>query len=67
MGSSKPNTVESRAVKIAAKIMQAGGMCRYDDVSKCRRVHVTESACDKCIERWLLTKAKKELEADHHY
>lgn len=34
----KTETVEARAVKIAAKIMQADGLCRYDDVDKCRRV-----------------------------
>ena len=28
------DTVEGRAVKIAAKIMQAAGLCRYDDVAK---------------------------------
>ena len=27
------DTVEGRAVKIAAKIMQAAGLCRYDDVA----------------------------------
>lgn len=47
-------TVEARAVKIAAKIMQAAGLCRYDSVSKCRRVYVDESTCDKCIRSWLL-------------
>lgn len=33
----KTETVEVRAVKIAAKIMQADGLCRYDDVDECRR------------------------------
>lgn len=28
------DTVDSRAVKIAAKIMQADGLCRYDSVEK---------------------------------
>lgn len=55
------DTVEGRAVKIAAKIMQAAGLCRYDDVTKCRRIHVDEKTCDECIRRWLLTKARKEL------
>ncbi len=53
-------TIERRAVKIAAKVMQAAGLCRYDDVSKCHRVYVDESTCDACIERWLLAAAKKE-------
>ena len=53
------DTVEGRAVKIAAKIMQAAGLCRYDDVEKCRRIYVDEKTCDECIRRWLLTKARK--------
>ena len=39
------DTVESRAVKIAAKIMQAAGLCRYDSISKCRRTHAVNSIC----------------------
>lgn len=58
------DTVEGRAVKIAAKIMQAAGLCRYDDVAKCRRICVDEKTCDECIRRWLLTKARKELEKE---
>ncbi len=58
----KPETVEARAVHIAAVIMQADGLCRYDDVDKCRRVWPPKSSdCVACIERWLLTKARKEL------
>lgn len=56
-------TTEARAVKIAAKIMQAAGLCRYDSATKCRRVYVDESTCDKCIAAWLLAKARKELKA----
>lgn len=55
------DTVEGRAVKIAAKIMQAAGLCRYDDVAKCHRIYVDEKTCDECIRRWLLSKARKEL------
>lgn len=60
-------TVESRAVTIAAKVMQAAGLCRYDTPEKCRRVYVDEPTCNKCIKTWLLTKARKELkkEAKH--
>lgn len=57
----KTETVEARAVKIAAKIMQADGLCRYDDVDKCRRVYATKETCERCIHSWLLTKAKVEL------
>lgn len=57
----KNETVEARAVKISATIMQAAGLCRYDDVSKCRRVYPDDAACCACIEKWLLTKARREL------
>lgn len=56
-------TVESRAVKIAAKIMTEACLCRYDDPAKCRRTYVDEKVCGKCIEKWLLAKARKELKA----
>lgn len=59
-----PETVEARAVKIASQIMQAAGLCRYDSADKCRRVHVDESTCDKCIRAWLLAKARKELKKE---
>lgn len=55
-------TTERRALKIAAKVMQAAGLCRYDPPIKCRRVYVDEKTCDKCIESWILSKARKELE-----
>lgn len=55
-------TVESRAVTIAAKIMQAAGLCRYEDPAMCRRAHIPEPAdCDKCIRKWLIRKAQQEL------
>lgn len=51
-----------RAVKIAARVLNAAGLCRYDDPAKCRRVWPPEEkTCEKCIERWLLAKARKEL------
>lgn len=57
-------SVEAHAVKIAAKVMQAGGLCRYDTVDKCRRINVDENTCEKCIRMWLISKAKKELEQE---
>lgn len=54
-------TVEARAVKIAARVMQAAGLCRYDSVDKCRRIFVDEKVCEGCIRGWLLGKARKEL------
>jgi|BioPla2DNA2_1021312.scaffolds.fasta_scaffold100604_2 hypothetical protein len=66
-GKRKKDTPEARAVKIAAKIMQAAGLCRYESPTQCRRLYVDEKTCDKCIETWLLTKAKKELKKEGEY
>ena len=49
-----------RAVHIAAVVMQAAGLCR-DDPMKCRRLYVSDVTCAQCIERWLLSKARREL------
>lgn len=57
----KSETVDRRAVHIAAVIMQADGLCRYDTVDKCRRLYPDEKTCVKCIETWLINRAKKEL------
>lgn len=57
-------TINARAVKIAAKVMQAAGLCRYDTPTKCRRVSVDEATCDKCIRAWLINKARRELERE---
>ena len=60
----KKESVEQRAVKIAARIMQADGLCRYDTPTKCHRVYVCESTCEKCIRSWLLSKARAELKKE---
>ena len=57
----KAKTIEGRAVEIAAVVMQAAGLCRYDSVDKCRRVFPDESTCERCIKNWLLSKARAEL------
>ena len=58
------DTTEARAVKIAAKVLQAAGVCRYDTVAKCRRVYVDDTTCEKCIRAWLLSKARQELKKE---
>ena len=58
------DTVDSRAVKIAAKVMQAAGLCRYDSIDKCHRIYVDEAICERCIRSWLISKAKKELKKE---
>lgn len=54
-------SVEARAVKIAAKRMVEAGMCRYDDIMKCKRLHVSNRMCMGCIRKHLLRSAEKEL------
>lgn len=61
----KAETVEERALTIAARVLEADGVCRYDDPVKCRRVFPPEpEECAGCIRRWLLSKAKKELKKE---
>lgn len=57
-------TVDARAVKIAAKVMQAAGLCRYETPAKCRHAFVNEDICDKCIRSWLITKARREMRGE---
>lgn len=59
-----PETVESRAVTIAARVMVSAGLCRYDSPLKCKKFAVDDAVCDKCIRKWLISKAKKELKEE---
>lgn len=58
------DTVESRALKIAAKIMTDLGLCRYDTPLKCRKVMAGDEACERCIRSWLIGKARSELKKE---
>ena len=53
-----------RAVHIAAVVMQADGLCRYDTYEKCRRYNPTDAGCVDCIEKWLLAKARREIKKE---
>ena len=53
-----------RAVHIAAVVMQAAGLCRYDSFDKCRRFDPTDDDCVSCIEKWLLAKARMEIKRE---
>ena len=57
---------DRRAVHIAAVVMDAAGLCKYENPAiSCRRRRVpTEADCVKCIEKWLLTKARQELKRE---
>ena len=54
------STVAKRAVHIAAVIMQAADLCRYESFSECTRRRIDEKTCVDCIEEWLLEKAEWE-------
>ena len=54
-------TPERAAVHVAAVVMQAAGLCRYDDLNKCRKVWPpADGDCVACIEKWLLAMGRKE-------
>ena len=64
MRNMKKESTEQRAVKIAAKVMVAAGLCRYDTPLKFGKPHVCDSVCDKCIRGWLMSKARQELKQE---
>ena len=57
-------SAEQRAVKIAAKVMVAAGLCRTEHPELCRKSGVERENCDKCIRGWLLSKARQELKQE---
>lgn len=63
-GGDVKDTVDSRALKIAAEIMQAAGLCRHESPMKCKKIYVDGNVCSKCIKAWLIAKAKKELKKE---
>ena len=58
------DTIEARAVKIAARIMVADGLCRYESTEQYKRVWISEQDCEKCIRSWLLSQARRELKRE---
>lgn len=56
-GSWEPVLID--AVRIAARVMQAAGLCRHENPTKnCGRGYPqAPETCERCIEAWLLTKA----------
>lgn len=57
--------IAARTAQIAARIMQRAGLCRYENATKCRKVLLpSERDCIGCIKRFLIGKAKKELERE---
>ena len=58
-------SVERRAGHIAAVIMQRDGLCRYEAPTDCKKVYPPDDAgCVRCIESWLLSRARRELKKE---
>ena len=57
-------STEQRAVKIAAKVMAAAGLCRTEHPELCQKSGVDRENCEKCIRGWLLSKARRELKQE---
>ncbi len=58
------DTEEVRALKIAAKVMQAAGLCQYESATSCKRLSTDDKTCQRCIKAWLVSKARKELKKE---
>lgn len=55
------DSVDARAVKIAARVMVAAGLCRAESPELCRKSGENRENCEMCIRGWLLAKAGWEL------
>ena len=53
--------IDARALTIAAAIMAAAGLCRYEAPDKCKHLYANNEICAKCIKAWVKNKAKQEL------
>lgn len=53
--------IDARALTIAAAIMAAAGLCRYEVPDKCKHLYANNEICAKCIKAWVKNKAKQEL------
>ena len=55
----------ARAVKIAAQMMTDNAICKNGNERGCSRVYApSPTDCDGCIRRFLIAKAKKELDRE---
>lgn len=52
-------SLQSTALDIAARVMQASGLCRYESPLMCKRLRTDETTCEACIRAWLIGKARK--------
>ncbi len=61
----KDRDITRRAVHIAAKVLTAAGMCIHENPAMCKNFELSDDRCDKCIEKWLLSKARAELKREN--
>lgn len=59
--------INARALDIAAKIMAAAGLCRYENQAKCRRLSANNEICADCIRSWAKNRARQELREEGHH
>ncbi len=57
----RQETIEGRAVKIAARILQENGFCPRP--KGCTRVYLSDEGCTGCIKRYLIGAAKRKIAA----
>ena len=54
-----PENLELLALEVAARVMEAAGLCRHESRDLCRRKLITKPVCEKCLAEWCLNRAKK--------
>ncbi len=57
--SEPPKELERRALEVAARVMEAAGLCRHRDRAKCQRLIRSPEICEKCLAAWCMTKARQ--------
>lgn len=53
-----PENLELLALEVAARVMEAAGLCRHESRNLCRRKLITKPVCEKCLAEWCLNRAK---------
>lgn len=53
--------VSEQALSIAVDLMDRAGMCLYEDRSQCDKFRKGRPDCSFCIRKFLISKAKDEL------
>lgn len=57
----KRQRILERAVRIAAAVLLADGVCTRDEPCRGNTARYSDDKCVACLERWLCAKAEEEL------